>query len=338
MSESNEPKKETVRITLPPRAVAKPYAAAAESSDTVHIDVATGPAPSGRAPALGAPRQSRAPMPPPPPKRVAPPPMARPPMPTPSSSPVVRPPKFTPPSGFRPPGAAPTAPRPPGAPMRPGLTSPDAANRPPPSLGSAPAGVPPAAPALRPAPPAASIPPPARPLPLAPAPPPSAAAKPPAAAVPEPFRVPAAPPAPKSPVPAVPQPSPPTPPALAAISPAPEAKTPPSAPRVLPRGAAPFGVSAAPSKYSGAGAEAGPKKETARISILPEPALAPPAPLKPSLTTPSSQPAGVPVIAKAPAAPVVSTGVDAIPMPLIWGAFVASAVTLIIQIWNYFSS
>ncbi|CAA9218952.1 MAG: hypothetical protein AVDCRST_MAG42-477 [uncultured Chthoniobacterales bacterium] len=40
------------------------------------------------------------------------------------------------------------------------------------------------------------------------------------------------------------------------------------------------------------------------------------------------------------AAPVASepTGIDAIPRPLVWAVFGVSAVTFLIQIWNYFST
>jgi hypothetical protein len=45
----------------------------------------------------------------------------------------------------------------------------------------------------------------------------------------------------------------------------------------------------------------------------------------------------------APSLPVVSpavdaSGIDAIPRPLVWAVFGVSAVTFLIQIWNYFSA
>ena len=48
----------------------------------------------------------------------------------------------------------------------------------------------------------------------------------------------------------------------------------------------------------------------------------------------SVAPAAAPVL-RASAEP---TGIDAIPRPLVWAVFVISAVTFLIQIWNYFSS
>jgi hypothetical protein len=104
-------------------------------------------------------------------------------------------------------------------------------------------------------------------------------------------------------------------------------------------------VSAAPSNYPGSSAHAGPKKETARISIVPD-RPAPSAPAKMAKT----QPLVMAPEAKAPSAPVTvapslpavpraadPTGIDAIPRPLVWTVFGISAVTFLIQIWNYFS-
>ena len=258
MPEVNEPRKETVRITLPPRANR------GDSGDTARIDLPTTPP---LKPGPAAPKQAAAPVPPPPPKRVARPPMSRPPMPTPSSSAPVRPPKFTPPAG----GPV----RPPSAPPLPPDLSSGAAS----AKGAAERGE------------------------TAPAPP---------------------------------LPMPPRPRVL------------PPAPRVQPPIAPSSGVSAAPANYPGSAPQTGPRKETARISTLPEsPKPAPAVKMgktQPLLTVPSPI-ATAPVITRTAidqtnVAPVevTASGIDPIPMPLIWAAFVISAVTLIIQIWNYFGS
>lgn len=125
----------------------------------------------------------------------------------------------------------------------------------------------------------------------------------------------------------------------------------PPAPRVLPPTAS-ANVSAAPSHYPGSASQSGPKKETARISILPEPTVPTSTAVKmsktqPLLMVPSAQPAVTtlpvkssvtrPLVSPTPPAPAA---VDraAIPLPLVWAAFGISAVALLIQIWNYFSS
>ena len=121
----------------------------------------------------------------------------------------------------------------------------------------------------------------------------------------------------------------------------------PPAPRVVAPAAPSSGVSAAPANYPGSGSQSGPKQETARISTLPESAAPARAGVKmrktqPLLTVP--QPTrDATIITHSPAAPAAvtpgtSSGIDAIPMPLIWAAFGISAITLIIQIWNYFGS
>ena len=123
----------------------------------------------------------------------------------------------------------------------------------------------------------------------------------------------------------------------------------PPAARVTPPAAPASGVSAAPSNYPGSAAQGGPKKETARISILPDRA-APAAPAKmaktqPLITAPEAKAPAAPVKIAPPAAgvPIVPpgvelTGIDAIPRPLVWAVFGISAVTFLIQIWNYFST
>ncbi len=123
----------------------------------------------------------------------------------------------------------------------------------------------------------------------------------------------------------------------------------PPAPRVIPPSAASPGVSAAPANYPGSAPQTGPKQETARISNRPEP-VRPARAVKmsktqPLLTVPAPIGGGARVVTRASNYPSESSGVgatpggiDSIPMPLIWAAFGISAVTLIIQIWNYFGS
>ncbi len=68
-------------------------------------------------------------------------------------------------------------------------------------------------------------------------------------------------------------------------------------------------------------------KKTQPLITMPEPA-------------PRSVPAprSAPLTAPLPVAPTsMATVIDAIPMSLCWGLLAASAVTLIIQIWNYFT-
>lgn len=113
----------------------------------------------------------------------------------------------------------------------------------------------------------------------------------------------------------------------------------PPPPRVLPpKATASTGVAPAPSDYAGSAAQAGPKQETARISTLPE-APAPPVRAKmtktqPLLTTPAPLPAAIPRVQP----PTRAAATDLVPIPLLWTACGISAVTLIIQIWNYFVS
>jgi hypothetical protein len=89
-------------------------------------------------------------------------------------------------------------------------------------------------------------------------------------------------------------------------------------------------VTAAPSL------DRGPKKETARISVLPRPAPV----AAPAINMTKTQPLLIHPIGTIPAAPVVITSkpiapVDAIPRSLAWGLLAISAVIFLIQIWNY---
>ncbi|MBA2433278.1 MAG: hypothetical protein H0V56_14385 [Chthoniobacterales bacterium] len=132
----------------------------------------------------------------------------------------------------------------------------------------------------------------------------------------------------------------------------------PPPPRVIPPGSSPGSVSSAPSNYPGGAGQSGPKKETARISILPEPATPAPAvkmtKTQPLITAPApkvhsapvtvapraagSLPATISPITPTPAP--ASTGsildeLEHIPLPVCWAILGVSAVILIIQIWNY---
>jgi hypothetical protein len=107
-------------------------------------------------------------------------------------------------------------------------------------------------------------------------------------------------------------------------------------------------VTAAPSNYPGSAAQAGPKKETARISILPEPTHRPAPTVKmaktqPLMTAPAAKLQTAAPVVMAPAAAAVAPAsslstLDAVPLPICWTIFGISAVTLLIQIWNYFGS
>ena len=86
---------------------------------------------------------------------------------------------------------------------------------------------------------------------------------------------------------------------------------------------------------------AGPRKETARISLLPDPAVRP-APVvemkktQPLITMPEPATQTAPIaINMAPT--TVETFIDEIPMALSWALLAASIAILTIQIWNYVS-
>jgi hypothetical protein len=80
----------------------------------------------------------------------------------------------------------------------------------------------------------------------------------------------------------------------------------------------------------------GPKKETARISVLPRPTPS----TAPAVNMTKTQPLLIHPAGAIPVAPVVITSkpvapVDAIPRSLAWGLVAISAVIFLIQIWNY---
>ncbi|HEX8078493.1 MAG TPA: hypothetical protein VF511_11810 [Chthoniobacterales bacterium] len=80
----------------------------------------------------------------------------------------------------------------------------------------------------------------------------------------------------------------------------------------------------------------GPKKETARIGVLPRPTPT----AAPAINMTKTQPLLIQPAASTPVTPVVITSrplapVEAIPRPLCWALFGISAAIFLIQIWNY---
>ncbi len=85
---------------------------------------------------------------------------------------------------------------------------------------------------------------------------------------------------------------------------------------------------------------ASPKKETARITVLPDPPAKPAGQMKktqplidlPKIETPST------TVTVTPATPpATKIAIDQVQMPLCWALLGASAAILILQIWNYLS-
>lgn len=97
---------------------------------------------------------------------------------------------------------------------------------------------------------------------------------------------------------------------------------------------------ATPADAQTAEAEPGPKKETARITVLPKPVVAP----KPAVNMTKTQPLIMRPAGTAPASPITVVtsrpvhGLDLIPRSYCWGLLCISAFILLIQLWNYFSS
>jgi hypothetical protein len=94
-----------------------------------------------------------------------------------------------------------------------------------------------------------------------------------------------------------------------------------------------------PMASSSAASSPSPKKETARIAVLPDPRPNASAAVQmkrtqPLIAMPESTPPSAPLTA---ATNNTSAIVDAIPMRLCWTLLGVSTVILIIQIWNYFS-
>jgi hypothetical protein len=80
----------------------------------------------------------------------------------------------------------------------------------------------------------------------------------------------------------------------------------------------------------------GPKQETARISILPRPAVV----AAPAINMTKTQPLLIHPAGSTPLAPVVITSKplaprDAIPRSLAWTVFAVATLIFLIQIWNY---
>jgi hypothetical protein len=89
---------------------------------------------------------------------------------------------------------------------------------------------------------------------------------------------------------------------------------------------------------------AGPRKETARISVLPDPPARPRGTVEmkktqPLITAPESLPPAAPILVNvAPTTTAaVETFVNDLPMSFCWALLLISAAILLIQIWNYVS-
>ncbi|MEY2496712.1 MAG: hypothetical protein QOD12_268 [Verrucomicrobiota bacterium] len=97
---------------------------------------------------------------------------------------------------------------------------------------------------------------------------------------------------------------------------------------------------ASPADAQSADAGHGPKKETARITILPKPVVPP----KPAVNMTKTQPLIMRPAGSAPASPITVVtsrpvhGLDLIPRSYCWGLLGISAFIFLIQAWNYFSS
>jgi hypothetical protein len=124
-------------------------------------------------------------------------------------------------------------------------------------------------------------------------------------------------------------------------SPAVGSALPPSSPPLMPKSPTPVAPAAAgvgPFVSEAAAPSPGPKKETARIMVLPDPPAktAPAVQMKktqPLTTMPEAAPQSAPLTV---ATTKTDPFVDSIPMPLCWALLGVSAVILIVQIWNYF--
>ncbi len=99
----------------------------------------------------------------------------------------------------------------------------------------------------------------------------------------------------------------------------------------------PGSVSAAPESVS-----PGPRKETARVPVMPEP-RAMPAPAvemkktQPLIAMPQIAPQGTSIAVAPTGKAEESAMISAIPMPICWALLGVSTVILIIQIWTYLS-
>ena len=83
-----------------------------------------------------------------------------------------------------------------------------------------------------------------------------------------------------------------------------------------------------------------PKKETARITVLPDPPAKPAVEMKktqPLIDLPRAETPATKIIVTPRPQPEPAATIDTIPMPLCWALLGASAAILILQIWNYLS-
>lgn len=83
-----------------------------------------------------------------------------------------------------------------------------------------------------------------------------------------------------------------------------------------------------------------PTKETARITVVPDPPAKPAVEMKktqPLIDLPRVEAPATKIIVTSPPQPEPAATVDNIPIPLCWTLLGASAATLILQIWNYLS-
>jgi len=128
----------------------------------------------------------------------------------------------------------------------------------------------------------------------------------------------------------------------AAASPVPRPPVTPVVPRPLtavsptPPPSTGSGGAAMPLPATPPSAPAGPKKETARITVLPDLPSKSAVQMKKTqrlIDMPVAEEPGTPLTA----APETRVIVDAVPKPLCWALLGVSAAILIIQIWNYFS-
>jgi len=83
-----------------------------------------------------------------------------------------------------------------------------------------------------------------------------------------------------------------------------------------------------------------PKKETARITVLPDPQPKPAVQMKktqPLIDLPAMEAPAAPVTVAPAPPPKPLPRIDQIPMPMCWALLGVSAAILILQIWNYLS-
>src|SRR5438874_1805226 len=105
------------------------------------------------------------------------------------------------------------------------------------------------------------------------------------------------------------------------------------------------GDSSYPARVAGAAMAApmatpAPKKETARMAVLPDPQPKPAVQMKetqPLIDLQAMEAPATKVTLTPEPAPRPQLRIDQIPMPLCWTLLAASATTLILQIWNYVS-